>query len=122
MGGLGGRHNVRLGLSGHGHRYRHEVRDGITYITGAGIANGGECDVMILRVHRRYLVLGRYIVEGDGAISRVRELCGNTDPSKAGPGTIRATYGLNLTMNSIHASDSPTTAREEVGFFFPDLV
>jgi nucleoside-diphosphate kinase len=61
-------------------------------------------------------------VEGDGAISRVRELCGNTDPSKAGPGTIRATYGLNLTMNSIHASDSPTTAREEVGFFFPDLV
>ena len=61
-------------------------------------------------------------VEGDDAISRVRALCGNTDPSKAEEGTIRADYGLNVTMNSIHASDSPATAREEVGFFFPDLV
>ena len=61
-------------------------------------------------------------VEGDDAISRVRGLCGNTDPSRADEGTIRANYGLNVTMNSIHASDSPTTAREEVGFFFPDLV
>lgn len=70
--GLEGRHNVRLVLSGHDHRYRHEVRDGITYITGAGIANGGECDVMILRVHRRYLRLDRYIVDGDGAMRGVR--------------------------------------------------
>ncbi len=61
-------------------------------------------------------------IEGDDAIGRVRALCGNTDPSKAEKGTIRATYGLSITMNSIHASDSPTTAREEVGFFFPDLV
>lgn len=62
------------------------------------------------------------VVEGDDAINRLRALCGNTDPSKAGEGTIRANYGLNITMNSIHASDSPETAREEVGFFFPDLV
>lgn len=61
-------------------------------------------------------------VEGDDAIKRVRALCGNTDPSKAEKDTIRASYGLSVTMNSIHASDSPTTAREEVGFFFPDLV
>jgi nucleoside-diphosphate kinase len=61
-------------------------------------------------------------IEGVDAITRVRALCGNTDPSKAEKGTIRASYGLSVTMNSIHASDSPTTAREEVGFFFPDLV
>jgi len=70
--GLEGRHNVRLVLSGHDHRYRHEVRDGITYITGAGIAHGGECDVMILRVHRRYLLLDRYIVDAGGASGAVR--------------------------------------------------
>ena len=72
-----------------------------------------------------YMTSGECIpaaVEGDDAINRVRALCGNTDPSKAEKGTIRADHGLNITMNSIHASDSPTTAREEVGFFFPDLV
>lgn len=61
-------------------------------------------------------------IEGEDAVRRVRALCGNTDPSKADRGTIRADYGLNVTMNSIHASDSSATAREEVGFFFPDLV
>lgn len=61
-------------------------------------------------------------VEGVDAITRVRALCGNTDPSGAQEGTIRAAYGLSVTMNSIHASDSPDTAREEVAFFFPDLV
>jgi len=62
------------------------------------------------------------VVEGEDAIDRVRGLCGNTDPSKAEKGSIRANYGLSITMNSIHASDSPATAREEVGFFFSDLV
>lgn len=61
-------------------------------------------------------------IEGDDAVRRVRALCGNTDPSKADTGTVRASYGLNVTMNSIHASDSSATAREEVSFFFPDLV
>jgi nucleoside-diphosphate kinase len=72
-----------------------------------------------------YMTSGECIVaavEGDDAIRRVRGLCGNTDPSKAEKGTIRADYGLNITMNSIHASDSARTAHEEVGFFFPDLV
>jgi nucleoside-diphosphate kinase len=72
-----------------------------------------------------YMTSGQCVpaaVEGEDAIRRVRGLCGNTDPRKADRGTIRAAYGLNVTMNSIHASDSPATAREEVGFFFPDLV
>ena len=61
-------------------------------------------------------------LEGAGAVARVRSLCGDTDPSKAEKGTVRASYGLSITMNSIHASDSPDTARREVGYFFPDLV
>ena len=61
------------------------------------------------------------VVEGDGAITALREICGATDPSSAAEGTIRATFGINVTMNSVHASDSPASAEEEVRFFFPDL-
>jgi nucleoside-diphosphate kinase len=61
------------------------------------------------------------VVEGKDAIARLRAVCGATDPASAAPGTIRATYGVGLTKNSIHASDSPVTARQEVGFFFEDL-
>jgi nucleoside-diphosphate kinase len=62
------------------------------------------------------------VVEGEGAIARLRSICGATDPAVAAPGTIRASYGVSLTMNSIHASDSAASARDEIGFFFPDLV
>ena len=62
------------------------------------------------------------VAEGDGAIARLRAICGATDPAAAAPGTVRATYGVDLTKNSIHASDAPATAREEVRFFFPDIV
>ena len=71
-----------------------------------------------------YMTSGRIVagaVEGDDAIKRLRAACGATDPAQAAPGTIRATYGKNLTMNSVHASDAPATARVEVGFFFADL-
>ena len=61
--GLEGRHNVKLVLSGHDHHYHHEKRGGITYITGAGIASKrGECDAMMLSVHRDYLRLDRYVI------------------------------------------------------------
>lgn len=62
------------------------------------------------------------VVEGEGAIGRLRSVCGATDPAVAAAGTIRAAYGVNLTMNSIHASDSSASASDEIGFFFPDLV
>jgi nucleoside-diphosphate kinase len=71
-----------------------------------------------------YMSSGRIVaaaVEGEDAVKRVRQLCGVTDPALAAPGTIRATYGVNLTMNSVHASDSPASARGEVAFFFPQL-
>jgi predicted phosphodiesterase len=61
--GLEGRHNVKLVLSGHDHRYHHEKRGDITYITSAGIARSGrDCDAMILRVYRNYLRLDRYVI------------------------------------------------------------
>ena len=68
--GLEGRHNVKLVLSGHDHRYYHEKRGGITYITAAGIARSERgCDAMILRVHRGYLRLDRYLMpKGAAAI------------------------------------------------------
>ncbi len=57
--------------------------------------------------------------EGDGAVSKVRELCGATDPAKADPGTIRADFGgPTVTENIIHASDSPETAEREMSLIF----
>lgn len=61
------------------------------------------------------------VVEGEDAIARLRRICGVTDPSAAADGTIRSIFGINVTMNSVHASDSPASAAEEVRFFFPDL-
>jgi nucleoside-diphosphate kinase len=71
-----------------------------------------------------YMSSGRCVlavVEGEDAIACLRHICGATDPSAAAGGTIRSTFGINVTMNSVHASDSPATAEEEVRFFFPDL-
>jgi len=66
--GLEGRHNVKLVLSGHDHKYRRLEKGGITYITGAGIAKGnrGDCDAMVLRVYGDRLVLARYLVPKGG--------------------------------------------------------
>lgn len=72
-----------------------------------------------------YMSSGRCVVaalEGDEAISRLRGVCGATDPAQAARGTVRASFGINVTMNSVHASDSPGSAAEELRFFFPELV
>lgn len=62
--GLEGRHNVKLVLSGDHHQYCYEQRDGITYITAAGMAQGhyGDCDAMILRVYEDRLQLDRFVI------------------------------------------------------------
>lgn len=70
-----------------------------------------------------YMTSGPVIVqvlEGEGAITRHREIMGATDPSKAGPGTIRADFADSIEQNVVHGSDGPETAREEVAFFFSD--
>lgn len=63
--GLEGRHNVRLVLSGDHHNYGFVERDGVTYITGAGLAQGrhGVCDGMIFRVFADRIELDRYVLQ-----------------------------------------------------------
>lgn len=60
-------------------------------------------------------------VEGDEAVSVCRTLMGATDPKKADPGTIRGDYGLIITENIVHGSDSPESAKRELDLFFPKL-
>jgi nucleoside-diphosphate kinase len=60
-------------------------------------------------------------VEGRSAIAVVRLLTGATNPQSAAPGTVRGDFGLAVTPNLLHASDSPASAERELGFFFtPD--
>ncbi len=58
------------------------------------------------------------VLEGDGAIRRNREVMGATDPEDAAPGTIRAEFAESVEANSVHGSDSPDTAADEIAFFF----
>ncbi len=61
------------------------------------------------------------VLEGRGAIGVVRKMVGSTDPTKAEPGTIRGDYGLEITDNIVHASDSQETYEYEWRIFFgPD--
>lgn len=57
-------------------------------------------------------------LEGEGAIDVWRTLIGPTDPAVAPPGTIRGDYGLIITENIVHGSDSPTSADRELKLFF----
>ena len=57
-------------------------------------------------------------LEGEEAVSRLRELMGATNPSDANPGTIRAKYGTELEKNVVHGSDSPESAQRELNIFF----
>ncbi len=61
------------------------------------------------------------VLEGDNVISRWRELMGATDPAKAGEGTIRRMFGLDVEKNSVHGSDSPESAKYEISYFFNSL-
>lgn len=58
------------------------------------------------------------VVEGPQAVSVVRRMMGATNPFQADPGTIRGDFGLDLTANLIHGSDSPESAKIEIRRFF----
>jgi nucleoside-diphosphate kinase len=60
------------------------------------------------------------VLEGENAIIKYREVMGATDPSKAVAGTIRKEFALNMGENSVHGSDAPETAKNEIKFFFTD--
>ena len=61
------------------------------------------------------------VLEGANAIALNRELMGATNPADADEGTIRKTHALSLGENSIHGSDAPETAAEEIAYFFSGL-
>ena len=60
------------------------------------------------------------VLEGDNAIARNREIMGATNPADADGGTIRKDFAESIEANSVHGSDAPETAAEEIKFFFTD--
>lgn len=61
------------------------------------------------------------VLEGENAISRVREIMGATNPKDAKPGTIRSSLADNVERNAVHGSDSPDSAACEIPYFFNQL-
>lgn len=61
------------------------------------------------------------VLEGENAISRYRDLMGATNPANAAPGTIRKLYAKSIDANSVHGSDAPDTAAQEIRYFFSEL-
>ncbi|MFV2003303.1 MAG: nucleoside-diphosphate kinase [Paracoccaceae bacterium] len=61
------------------------------------------------------------VLEGEGAIAKNRDVMGATNPADAEPGTIRAEFARSVGENSVHGSDAPQTAAEEIAFFFSGL-
>lgn len=60
------------------------------------------------------------VLEGEDAVAKNREVMGATNPAEAAPGTIRKEFALSIGENSVHGSDAPETAAEEIKFFFSD--
>jgi len=62
------------------------------------------------------------VIEGpEDTFKVVRTMMGATNPRDAAPGTIRGDYGVLLTENLVHGSDSPDSAAREIALFFPNL-
>lgn len=61
------------------------------------------------------------VLEGENAIAKNREVMGATNPANAAEGTIRKDFALSIGENSVHGSDAPETAAEEIAFFFSGL-
>jgi nucleoside-diphosphate kinase len=61
------------------------------------------------------------VLEGENAITKNREVMGATNPADAADGTIRKDFALSIGENSVHGSDAPETAAEEIAFFFSGL-
>lgn len=58
------------------------------------------------------------VLEGENAITKNREIMGATNPADAAPGTIRAEFAQSVGENSVHGSDAPETAAQEIAYFF----
>ena len=58
------------------------------------------------------------VLEGPDAIAKNREIMGATNPADAAAGTIRKDFADNVEVNTVHGSDAPETAAQEIAFFF----
>lgn len=56
--------------------------------------------------------------EGKNGVALARELMGATNPSNANPGSIRGMYGMDISRNIIHGSDSVASAEREIALYF----
>ena len=65
--------------------------------------------------HRRVMML---LFEGENAILKNREIMGATNPAQAAEGTIRKQFALSIGENSVHGSDAPETAAQEIAYWF----
>ncbi len=61
------------------------------------------------------------VLEGAGAIQRVRQLMGATDPLKAAEGTLRREFAASIEKNVVHGSDSAESAAVEIPYFFSQM-
>ena len=61
------------------------------------------------------------VLEGENAITRNREVMGATNPAEAEEGTIRKEFAESIGENSVHGSDAPETAAEEIAYWFSEL-
>jgi nucleoside-diphosphate kinase len=60
------------------------------------------------------------VLEGENAIAKNREIMGATNPANAAPGTIRKEFALSIGENTVHGSDAPETAKQEIAYWFRD--
>ena len=60
-------------------------------------------------------------VEGEGAIKKIRDIMGATNPKDALPGTIRKDFADSIESNIVHGSDAADTASLEIAYFFNAL-
>ncbi len=61
------------------------------------------------------------VLEGEDAVAKNRAVMGATNPANADPGTIRKDFAELIEANSVHGSDSPENAAQEIAFFFADI-
>ena len=69
----------------------------------------------------KFMTEGPIIVmalEREGAIAKLREVMGATNPANAAEGTVRKRFATDIERNCIHGSDAPETAETELRFFF----
>jgi len=58
------------------------------------------------------------VLDAPAAVVQLRLCVGATRPNEADPGSIRGDFGVDISNNLIHASDSPDNAEYELAVYF----